>query len=157
METPCTDLVVPGQAVGAQSTASGISTLHVQAVQVKAAQRSGGVVDYPCGAEPGPGRLRQLACVSKASGAKLEGRTYPQCLSGSPGAQKLSAWCHRPPGEDGSYLYHERAQSSSLIMTKFEFIYSPPHIQLSSVVPSVRLTVDRLPTLTGFAGMLPMK
>lgn len=49
MVTPYTHLVVPGQAVGTQATASGISTLHVQAVQVKAAQRSGGVIDDPWG------------------------------------------------------------------------------------------------------------
>lgn len=110
MATPSTDLVVPGQAVGAQATASGISTLHVEAVEVKAAERSGGVIDDSWGAGPGPGRVRQLACVSKVSGANLEGQTYPQCLSGSRGAQKLSAWSHRPPGEDGSHLYHERAR-----------------------------------------------
>lgn len=41
-------LVVPGQAVGAQATASGVSTLHVEAVEIKAAELSGGVEDHPC-------------------------------------------------------------------------------------------------------------
>lgn len=37
-------LVVPGQAVEAQPTPSGISTLQIQAVQVKTGQNPGGVV-----------------------------------------------------------------------------------------------------------------
>lgn len=41
-------LIVPGQAVEAQSTASGISTLQIQTVQVKTAQHLGGVVHNPC-------------------------------------------------------------------------------------------------------------
>lgn len=43
------DLVVPGQTVGAQATAGGVGTGHVQAVEVEAAQLSGGVIDDPWG------------------------------------------------------------------------------------------------------------
>lgn len=41
-------LVVPGQAVEAQPTPSGISTLQIQTVQVKTGQNPGGVVYDPC-------------------------------------------------------------------------------------------------------------
>ncbi len=41
-------LVVPGQAVEAQSTASGISTLQIQTVQVKTGQQPSSVVHNPC-------------------------------------------------------------------------------------------------------------
>ena len=41
-------LVIPGQAVKAQSTASGISTLQIQTVQVKTGQHPSRVVHNPC-------------------------------------------------------------------------------------------------------------
>ena len=41
-------LVIPGQAVRAQSTASGISTLQIQTVQVKTGQHPSRVVHNPC-------------------------------------------------------------------------------------------------------------
>lgn len=40
-------LVVPGQTVGAQATAGGVGTGPVQAVEVEAAQLSGGVIEDP--------------------------------------------------------------------------------------------------------------
>lgn len=51
-------LVVPGQAAGAQATASGVGTLHVEAVEVKAAELSGGVEDHPCRTGAAPARLK---------------------------------------------------------------------------------------------------
>lgn len=41
-------LVVPGQAIEAQSTSSWVSTFHIQGVEVKAGQISCGVVHYSC-------------------------------------------------------------------------------------------------------------
>lgn len=41
-------LIVPGHAVKAQSTSSGISTLHIQAVHIETGQRAGRVVHNPC-------------------------------------------------------------------------------------------------------------
>lgn len=53
-------LVVPGQAVGAQATASGVSTLHVEAVEVKAAELPGGVVDHPCRTRAAPAQFQSM-------------------------------------------------------------------------------------------------
>lgn len=54
-------LVVPGQTIGTQSTAGGVSTLHVEGVEVEAAELPAGVVDHPCRTEAAPGRLEERA------------------------------------------------------------------------------------------------